>query len=81
MVGPEMQVTDLSESGCFVAAGVTVRVGTPVTLFVTVSRTEIPVVGHVVRVQKGRGFAVEVNEQWRKRLKDLLDVAIDADLQ
>jgi Tfp pilus assembly protein PilZ len=66
-----MQLTNLSESGCFVAASEAVAVGTEVTLLVTVADTEIPVVGRVVRVQHGRGFAVEINEQWKTHLRDL----------
>ena len=76
-VAGAMQLTNLSESGCFIAASEAVPVGTEVTVLVTVAGTEIPIVGRVVRVQQGRGFAVEINEQWRKYLRDLFDLAID----
>ena len=72
-----MQLTDVSESGCFVAAREALPVGKDVTLLVTVSGTEIPVMGRVVRVQHGRGFAVGINEQWRTHLRDLFNLAIE----
>lgn len=56
-----MQLTDLSESGCFIATSEPLSVGAQVTLYAVVSGDEIPIIGRVVRVQPGRGFGVEIN--------------------
>ena len=56
-----MQLTSLSESGCFVATSEPVAVGSQVMLFVTLSGDEIPIIGRVVRVQEGRGFGVGID--------------------
>ena len=56
-----MQLTNLSESGCFIATSQPLAVGTQLALYVTVSGDEIPVIGRVVRVQPGRGVGVEIN--------------------
>jgi L-alanine-DL-glutamate epimerase-like enolase superfamily enzyme len=56
-----MQLTDLSESGCFVATSEPLAVGSPAMLYVTLSGDEIPILGRVVRVQEGRGFGVEID--------------------
>ena len=54
-------LTDLSESGCFIATSDQLPVGSQVTFYVTVSGDEIPLIGRVVRIQAGRGFGVEIN--------------------
>jgi hypothetical protein len=56
-----MQLTDLSESGCFVATSEPLAVGSQVMLYVTLSGDEIPIIGRVVRVQAGRGFGFEID--------------------
>jgi len=56
-----MQLTDLSESGCFVATSEPLAVGSQAMLYVTLSGDEIPILGRVVRVQEGRGFGVEID--------------------
>jgi hypothetical protein len=56
-----MHLTDLSESGCFVATSEPLPMGSQVTIYVTVSGGEIPIMGRVVRVQADRGFGVEIN--------------------
>lgn len=56
-----MQLTDLSESGCFITTSEAMAVGSQVTIYVTLSGDEIPIIGRVVRIQPGRGFAVEIN--------------------
>lgn len=60
-VAGSMQLTDLSEGGCFIATSEPLPVGSQVTIYVTVSGDEIPVTGRVVRFQPGRGFGVEIN--------------------
>ena len=60
-VAGSMQITDLSESGCFIATSEPLLLGTQVTVFVMVLGDEIPLIGRVVRVQPGRGFGVEIN--------------------
>jgi len=56
-----IHLTDLSERGCFIATSNPLPVGSQVTLYVTVSGDEIPLIGRVVRVQPERGFGVEIN--------------------
>lgn len=60
-VAGAMHLTDLSESGCFVATSAPLPMGSQVTLYVTVSGDEIPIIGRVVRVHPDRGFGVEIN--------------------
>lgn len=60
-VAGSMQLTDLSESGCFITTSEAMAVGSQVTIYVTLSGDEIPIIGRVVRIQPGRGFAVEIN--------------------
>ena len=74
-VAGAMHITDLSESGCFIATSEALPVGSQVTLQIMVSGTDIPVIGRVVRVQSGRGFAVEIEEHWRQQLPHLLRYA------
>jgi hypothetical protein len=59
--GASMQLTDLSESGCFIATSHPLPVGSQLALYVTVSGDEIPVFGRVVRAQPGRGAGIEIN--------------------
>ena len=56
-----MQLTNLSESGCFIATSEPLPVGSQITIYVTVSGDEIPLIGRVVRLQPGRGIGVEIN--------------------
>ena len=58
--GP-LQLTDLSESGCFIATSHPLTLDSPITLFVTLAGDEIRIIGRVVRVQTGRGVGVEIN--------------------
>ena len=60
-VAGSLQVTDLSESGCFIATSHILELNSQVTLFVTLADDEIKIVGRVVRVQPGRGVGVEIN--------------------
>jgi hypothetical protein len=58
--GP-LQLTDLSEGGCFVATSHPLELDSQITLFVTVAGDEIRIIGRVVRVLPGRGVGVEIN--------------------
>ena len=60
VAGP-LQLTDLSESGCFIATGHPLALDSQVTLFVTLAGDEIRIIGRVVRVHPGRGVGVEIN--------------------
>ena len=60
VAGPS-QLTDLSETGCFIATKHPLPLHSQVTLFVTVAGDEIRIIGRVVRVQPGRGVGVEIN--------------------
>src|SRR5262245_60523676 len=60
IAGP-LQLTDLSESGCFVATHDGLTLDSQVTLFVTLAGDEIRIIGRVVRVEPGRGVGVEIN--------------------
>ena len=56
-----LQLTDLSESGCFIATSHPLAVDAQVTLFVTLAGDEIRIIGRVVRIEPGRGVGVEIN--------------------
>ena len=58
--GP-LQLTDLSESGCFIATSHPFALHSQITLFVTLAGDEIRIIGRVVRVQPGRGVGIEIN--------------------
>ena len=60
-VGGTFQLTDLSESGCFIATSYPLNLDSPITLFVTIAGDEIRIIGRVVRVEPGRGIGVEIN--------------------
>lgn len=60
VAGP-LQLTDLSESGCFIATSHPLMLDSQITLFVTLAGDEIRIIGRVVRVQPGRGAGVEIN--------------------
>ena len=60
MRGPS-QVTDLSESGCFIRTSHPFTLESQVTFFVTLGDDEIKMIGRVVRVQPGHGIGVEIN--------------------
>src|SRR6185436_5964625 len=60
VAGP-LQLTNLSESGCFVATNDGLALDSQVTLFVTLAGDEIRIIGRVVRVEPGRGVGVEIN--------------------
>src|SRR5687768_13632748 len=53
-VAGRLQLTDLSESGCFIATGHPWTLNSQVTLFVTLAGDEIRIIGRVVRVEPGR---------------------------
>ena len=77
MVEGAMALTDLSESGCFIATTEEVPVGVEVRLQVMMAGSEVPLIGRVVRVQPRRGFAVEIDlaalsEQSRQALEQFL---------
>jgi len=55
-----MQVINLSESGCLVAArDIVVQPGVQVTVHVTFEDVELPLTGRVVHARDGWGFALE----------------------
>ena len=58
--GP-FQLTDLSESGCFIATSSPLKRDSQITLFVTLAGDEIRIIGRVVRVEPGRGVGIEIN--------------------
>ena len=58
--GP-LQLTDLSEGGCFIATSHPLDLDSQITFFVTLAGDEIRIIGRVVRVQPGRGVGVEIN--------------------
>jgi len=60
VAGP-LQLTDLSENGCFIATSHPLALDAQITLFVTLAGDEIRIIGRVVRVQPGRGVGVEIN--------------------
>lgn len=60
VAGP-LQLTDLSESGCFIATSHPLMLDSQITLFVTLAGDEIRIIGRVVRVQPGRGVGVAIN--------------------
>jgi len=60
VAGP-LQLTDLSENGCFIATSHPLTLDSQVTIFVTLGGDEIRIIGRVVRVQPGRGAGVEIN--------------------
>jgi hypothetical protein len=62
VAGPlELELTDLSESGCFIATSHPLTLDSQITFFVTLAGDEIRVIGRVVRVEPGRGVGVEIN--------------------
>jgi hypothetical protein len=80
--GP-LQLTDLSENGCFVATSHPLELGSQVTLFVTLAGDEIRIIGRVVRVQPGRGVGIEINvsllsQYGRLALEDFLHQSVSA---
>ena len=82
ITGP-LQLTDLSESGCFIATSHPLELDSQVTLFVTLAGDEIRVIGRVVRVQPGRGVGVEINvnllsQYARLALEDFLRQSLSA---
>lgn len=82
IAGP-LQLTDLSESGCFIATGHPLELHSQITLFVTLAGDEIRVIGRVVRVQPGRGVGVEINvnllsQYARLALEDFLRQSLSA---
>ena|SRR5688572_24798812 len=60
-VAGSMQLTDRSAGGGFIASDATLAVGSQVRLLINMAGTEGPSIGRVVRVQRGRGFAVVLN--------------------
>ncbi len=60
VAGP-LQLTDLSESGCFITTSHPLALDSQVTLFVTLAGDEIRIIGRVVRVQPDRGVGIEIN--------------------
>ena len=60
-VAGSLQLTDLSENGCFIATSHPFTLDSQVTFFVALGDDEIRIIGRVVRVQPGRGFGVEIN--------------------
>ena len=60
VAGP-LQLTDLSQNGCYIATSHTFALDSQITLFVTLAGDEIRIIGRVVRVQPGRGVGVEIN--------------------
>ena len=74
-----MQVIDLSEGGCLVAARHPVPAGSEITLHVNLAGIELPFTGRVVHVQRGRGFAVEFRNlpsETRQELEQFLATAL-----
>ena len=60
VAGP-LQITDLSESGCFIATSHPLTPDSQVTLLATLAGDRIRIIGRVVRVQPGRGAGIEIN--------------------
>ena len=60
VAGP-LQLTDLSQNGCFIATSHPLTLDSPISLFVTLAGDEIRIIGRVVRVLPGRGVGVEIN--------------------
>jgi hypothetical protein len=58
--GP-LQLTDLSESGCFIATSHPLKRDSQIALFVTLAGDEIRIIGRVVRIEPGRGAGVQIN--------------------
>ena len=82
ITGP-LQLTDLSESGCFVATTHPLPLDSQITIFVTLAGDEIRIIGRVVRVQPGRGVGVEINvsllsQYGRLVLEDFLSQSLSA---
>ena len=72
-VAGSLQLTDLSESGCFIATSETLPVGSQVTIHVVLSGTEIPLMGRVIRVQPGRGVGIEIIRVGSQQARRALD--------
>ena len=82
IAGP-LQLTDLSETGCFLATSHPLALDSQVTLFVTLAGDEIRIIGRVVRVQPGRGVGVEINvsllsQYARLAIEDFLSQSLTA---
>ena len=60
VTGP-LQLTDLSENGCFIETNHPFTLDSQVAFFVTLGGDELRIIGRVVRVQPGRGVGVEIN--------------------
>jgi hypothetical protein len=60
VAGP-LQLTDLSESGCFITTSHPLTLDSQITFFITVAGDEIRLIGRVVRVESGRGVGVAIN--------------------
>jgi hypothetical protein len=60
VAGP-LQLTDLSENGCFIATSEPLTLDSQITFFVTLAGDDIRIIGRVVRVQPGRGVGVQIN--------------------
>ena len=54
-----LRITDVSAGGCFVAAHDPMTVSQEVTIHAKFAGVELSLVGRVVHVQRGRGFAIE----------------------
>ena len=75
-----MQLTDLSQAGCFVATTAIVPAGSRVTLHAMLGGAEIELSGRVAHVQPGRGFGFSIDvddltEGARQQLQEFLDAA------
>ena len=82
VAGP-LQITDLSESGCFIATSHPLALDSQITLFVTLEGDEIRIIGRVVRVQPGRGVGIKINvsllsQYARLALEDFLRESLSA---
>jgi hypothetical protein len=82
VAGP-LQITDLSESGCFIATSHPLALDSQITLFVTLEGDEIKIIGRVVRVQPGRGVGIKINvsllsQYARLALEDFLRESLSA---
>ena len=82
VAGPA-QITDLSESGCFIATSHPLPLDSQITLFVTLEGEEIRIIGRVVRVQPGRGVGIKINvsllsQYSRLALEDFLRASLSA---
>src|SRR5262245_11111281 len=82
-IAAPLQLTDLSESGCFIATSHSLPLDSQITIYVTLAGDEIRIIGRVVRLVPGRGVGVEINvsllsQYGRLALEDFLRQSLSA---